>query len=295
MLVCGNVNLELGFTAPALPLPEVESVEHPGALTLGVSGVGFNVAHALARLGGGTRFLGFAGADAAGEVVRTRLAELGIGAHWLPAPATPLSLVLTGPCGGRQIHRDLKGLNGAPAPRDAFLAALPGCEAVVLSNVPWTKDLLSEAQTRGLPVVTDLQATPGPGEPYDEAYLHADVLFLSGARLPLPPLDALRAYRQRCDPEVLVIGLGEDGALLSERGRLPWHQPAVSTRPVVSTNGAGDALLAAFVCAYFGGMDAREALRLACIFASWACGEPGGAAGHLDWKGLTALAGSVPL
>ena len=64
-LVCGNVNVELAFAAPRLPLPEVESVEHPHALTLGVSGVGFNVAHALARLGTQTHFLGFAGDDAA--------------------------------------------------------------------------------------------------------------------------------------------------------------------------------------------------------------------------------------
>ncbi|WP_133162034.1 hypothetical protein [Deinococcus aerius] len=51
VLVCGNVNLELGFAAPSLTLPAAESAEQPGPLTLGVSGVGFNVTHALARLG----------------------------------------------------------------------------------------------------------------------------------------------------------------------------------------------------------------------------------------------------
>lgn len=290
VLVCGNVNLELSFAAPALPLPEVDSVEHPHALNLGVSGVSFNVAHALARLGARTSFLGFAGEDTAGSVVRGRLAEAGIQAHWQPAPGTPLSLVLTGPGGGRQIHRDLKGLAGHPAPVEAFRAALPGQRAVVLANVAWTRDLLPVAREAGVPVVTDLQATTGPGELYDGPYLEADVVFLSGANLHLSPGEAVRAYRERWDPELIVVGLGEGGALLSGRGQAPWHQPAVATRPVVSTNGAGDALLGAFVRAYFGGVEAREALRLACIFASWACGEAGGASGHLGWEELTALA-----
>jgi sugar/nucleoside kinase (ribokinase family) len=92
---------------------------------------------------------------------------------------------------------------------------------------------------------------------------------------------------------MIVISLGADGALLSERGQPPHHQPAVPTRTIVSTNGAGDALLAAFVWAYFGGQSAQQALRLACTFASWKCGqvggETGGAAGHLSGKELSEL------
>lgn len=289
-LVCGNVNLELGLAAPSLTLPAAESAEYPGALTLGVSGVGFNVAHALARLGAEARLLAFVGDDPAGQVVRETAGRAGIQLRPVPAPATPLSLVLTAPGGARQIHRDLKGLTGQVAPIPAFQEALAQAQVAVLGNVAWTRELLPLARAAGVPVVTDLQATPGPGHPYDLPYLAgADVVFLSGANLSLPPEDTLRAYRKTWDPRLIVIGLGAGGALLSERGRPPWHQAAVPTRPVVSTNGAGDALLAAFVRAYFGGSDAREALRLGCTFASWKCGEPGGAAGHLTWAELSAL------
>lgn len=298
VLVCGNVNVELALAAPQLPLPAVESRDSPHALTLGVSGVGFNVAHALSRLGAEVRFLGFAGNDAAGEVVRHTLTAVGIAAHLVPAPATPLSLVLTGLEGRRQIHRDLKGLADRLTPLDAFSAALPGMDAAILTNVAWTRDLLPLARAAGVRVITDLQATPGPGHPYDAPYLAgADVVFLSAENLRTTPEDAERAYQAEYNPEVIVIGLGERGALLSERGRPAHLQPAVHPRPVVSTNGAGDALLAAFTRAYFGGRDAREALRLACTFASWTCGEPGGAARHLSWAELAALAaaeGSPP-
>lgn len=290
VLVCGNANVELSFAAPGLSLAAVESAEYPHALTLGVAGAGFNVAHALARLGAGARFLGFAGGDLAGEGVRRGLRAAGIAPHLAPAPATPLSLVVTGPGGGRRIHRDLKGLGERAAPLDLFREALAGAGVVVLGNVAWTGELLPLARAAGVPVVTDLQGTPGPGEPYDAPYLAADVVFLSGENLRVSPEDAVRRYRAGHDPEVVVVGLGERGALLSERGRAPHHQPAAFTRPVVSTNGAGDALLAAFTRAYFGGVEAREALRLACTFASWKCGEAGGASGHLGWEELSALA-----
>lgn len=252
--------------------------------------MGFNVAHALTRLGAGTRLLAFVGDDPAGQVVRETARGAGICLHPMPAPATPLSLVLTAPDGARQIYRDLKGLIGQAAPIPVFRDALAESRVAVLTNVAWTRDLLPLARAAGVPVVSDLQATPGPGHPYDLPYLaDADVIFLSGANLELPLEDTLRAYRAACDPEIIVIALGADGALLSERGRAPWHQPAVPTRPVVSTNGAGDALLAAFVRAYFGGLEAREALRLGCTFASWKCGESGGAAGHLTRTELSAM------
>lgn len=138
--------------------------------------------------------------------------------------------------------------------------------------------------------MTDLQATPDPAHPHDQPFLaHADVLFLSAERLTVSPAEALQGYRAVCDPAVIVVSLGAQGALLSERGQVPHLQPAVTTRPVVSTNGAGDALLSAFVWAYFGGQSAREALRLACTFAAWKCGEAGGAAGHLSGKELSVL------
>lgn len=95
VLVCGNVNLELGFAAPSLTLPAAERAEYPGAMTLGVSGVGFNVAHALARLGTEVRRLAFVGDDPAGQAIRETAGRTGI--QLCPAPATPLSLVLTAP------------------------------------------------------------------------------------------------------------------------------------------------------------------------------------------------------
>jgi sugar/nucleoside kinase (ribokinase family) len=290
VLVAGNTNAELLLQTPVLPLPDAENTAYPHGLTLGVSGVGFNTAHALAQLGAEAGLFTFAANDPAGEVARVALARAGIRSWVQEVPGTPLSLVLSGPDGGRQIHRDLKGTEHLEADPEAFRAALAGAEVAVLTNVGWTRPLLPLARAAGVQIVTDLQATPGPAHPYDQVFLTcADVLFLSAECLTLPPLNALLAYRERCDPAILVISLGAGGVLMSERGQPPHHQPAVPTRPVTSTNGAGDALLSAFVWAFFGGRSAREALRLACTFASWKCGGVGGAAGHLSGKELSEL------
>ncbi|WP_064014381.1 carbohydrate kinase family protein [Deinococcus puniceus] len=108
VLVAGNTNTELHVQTPILPLPDAENTTYPHDLTLGVSGVGFNVAHALARLGAQINLLTFAGSDPAGELVRMTLTRAGIRPCVQDALGTPLSLVLSGPNGGRQIHRDLK-------------------------------------------------------------------------------------------------------------------------------------------------------------------------------------------
>ncbi|MGW0226978.1 PfkB family carbohydrate kinase [Actinopolymorpha singaporensis] len=68
------------------------------------------------------------------------------------------------------------------------------------------------------------------------------------------------------------------------------HLPAVGTREVVSTVGAGDALFAAFLDGWTRGLEPRAALRRAAYLASWKVGAAGGAAGFLDRAGLDALA-----
>ncbi|WP_019585563.1 carbohydrate kinase family protein [Deinococcus apachensis] len=161
-MVRGNVNLEPGFAASSPTLPAVERAEYPGALTLGVSGVGLNVANALTRLGAEVRRLAFLEDDPAGKVIRETAGRAGIQLHPVLAPATPLSLVLSAPEGVRQIYRDLKGLPERAAPIPLSQDALAEAQVAVLTNATWTRELLPLAQAVGVPVVTDLQATPGP-------------------------------------------------------------------------------------------------------------------------------------
>ncbi len=64
---------------------------------------------------------------------------------------------------------------------------------------------------------------------------------------------------------------------------------AVTTRPVVNTGGAGDALFSAFVHVYAYTRDPDTALRTAIVFASHKIGEAGATQGFLDARRLDAL------
>ncbi len=130
--------------------------------------------------------------------------------------------------------------------------------------------------------------------PYDQPYLDAaDVLLLSAARLS-DPAAFLLALRQRCRTEVIVAGLGEDGALLLERGSPGvHHQPAF---PVQTTHrgGAGDALAAAFAHFLFTReREPRDALWLACAAAALKLRGTGSGEGHATETEVLALTEST--
>lgn len=58
--------------------------------------------------------------------------------------------------------------------------------------------------------------------------------------------------------------------------------PAVKTRKVVNTVGAGDSLLSSFIHFYFKNYNPYEAIKKAIIFASYKIGEKGAANGFLQ-------------
>lgn len=119
----------------------------------------------------------------------------------------------------------------------------------------------------------------------------AHLLFLSDGHLPMPPEAWAAQLMSRYSPEIVVVGLGAQGALLAvRRDNFVERLPAVHTRPIVSTIGAGDALFSCFVHGYNRTRDPYESLRKAMLFASWKIGATGAAEGFLDEAGLERLA-----
>jgi ribokinase len=259
-----------------------------------VSGVGWNLARALHTLGSEVTFLGLVGPDPAGALVREETARSGITTVLAPTAATPQSVILYDPAGRRRAETDLKALQEAVFPLETFEAALAGCGLAVLANINWTRPLLARAAAAGVPLATDLHDVRSLANPYDADYLErAAVLFLSGEHLPEPPGRFLLRLRRRADPEIVGIGLGAQGALVAPRGEAPTLVPAPALRPVVSTIGAGDALLAAFLHFRSRGHDPVAAMRRAAVFAAWKVGEASASAGFLTEAAVEALVAGV--
>jgi sugar/nucleoside kinase (ribokinase family) len=288
-LVAGLVNLETTVPVEGFPLP-CRAVSFTRGIASVPSGVGWNVALALRTLWNEVRLAALLGDDPAGRMIRAHVAGFGITAELHQTAETPQSVVLYDRAGRRRAETDLKGLQEAAFPADRFEAALAGCDLVVLANINWTRPLLARARAAGVPIATDLHEVRSLDNPYDADYLeHADILFLSGEGLPEPPEALAERIRQRADPEIIGIGLGERGALVAPRGGRPTLVPAVSPRPVRSTIGAGDALLAGFLHFRRRHTDPADAMRRAVAFAGWKVGAVSGSGGFLTEEQVEAL------
>ncbi len=147
------------------------------------------------------------------------------------------------------------------------------------------------ARQAGKLVATDVHAIGQIDDPYNAEFMRAaHVLFMSHENLPCPPEEWAAAVMGRYRNDVVVIGLGAQGALLAvRRDGYAGRVPAVRTRAVVNTIGAGDALFSAFLHFYQKAWDPYHALRCAVYFSSYKIGEAGAGEGFLDEERLAAL------
>jgi len=294
VLVSGLINIETTVRVDGFPIPYFP-VRYPFfGVRSTVSGVGVNISAALTTLGDTVRLLSLVGDDAAGRLAREALRDRGIDDRTVLAQAaeTAQSAILYDGEGRRQIHVDLKDVQELVYPVDLFDEAAAGCRLAVLCNINFSRPLLALARQRGMTVATDVHAIADLDDPYNADFMAAaDILFMSHERLPAPPEEWAAAVQARYGNAIVVIGLGADGALLAVKGEAPQHVPAVFTRPVVNTIGAGDALFSAFLHVYTQTGDPHLALRKAVAFASYKIGAAGAAEGFLDAEGLEARAG----
>jgi acarbose 7IV-phosphotransferase len=283
--VAGLINVETTVAIDAFPL-DYFPVRYPFyGLHTAVSGVGWNIARALTVMENTVDFASLIGGDANGQLARQGLALASIhdGLVLDALEATAQSVILYDPDGRRQIHVDLKDIQSQAYPTHLAEGAIRHCDLAVICNINFARPLLAVAQEAGKPIATDVHALSDLEDGYNGAFMGAaTILFLSDESLPDTPEAVAEYLLVRYRAEIVVIGLGARGALLAVRaddyvGRFP----AVRTRPVVNTIGAGDALFSAFVDRYVRNGNPYAALRAAQVFASYKIGAKGAAEGFL--------------
>jgi acarbose 7IV-phosphotransferase len=290
ILVSGLINIETTLQVEDFPIV-YEPVRFPFfGINSSVSGVGYNVAKALTVLGDDVRFLSMIGSDVAGVLVRESLAVDGIPtARVIPGlRRTPQSVILYDRSGRRAISTDLKDIQEATFPADQFEEAILGCALAALCNINFSRPFLARARALGIPVATDVHTVADLDDPYNSDFMAAaSILFMSDERLPCTPEEWVRRLWDRFGADVVIVGLGAKGALLGiRRDHFLERLPAVRTRPVVNTIGAGDALFSAFVHFYGATGDPYAALQKAIVFASYKIGETSAARGFLTEDAL---------
>ena len=259
-----------------------------------VAGVGYNIAKALTTLGSTVSFLTMVGEDAPGQQIRQQAEADGLSSDYIVTamPQTAQSVILYDKQGKRQGNTDLKDVQERPYPPDLFEQALAESDLAILANINWTRPFLAQAQKAGIPIATDIHTIADLDDDYNRDYMAtATILFMSDERLPLPPEQWAKQVQNYFGTEIIVIGLGTEGALLAVKtDNFCERLPAVPTRPVVNTIGAGDALFSAFNHFYRISQNPYTALQKAILFASYKIGSDGAAAGFLSEAELEKLA-----
>lgn len=289
--VAGVVNVETTVPVGGLPLP-YEPVRYlRGQLGSRASGVGFNVAAALASLGDEVRLAGYLGDDGLGQMAQAELARRGLdGPGMCLTSATPQSVVLSAPDGRRSVFTDLKAVPDEIYPAEVFGGLLDGADLAVVTTIGFGRGVLPIAREWGVPIAVDVQAVDSVDDSYLQDWLaSAAIVFCSDERLPVPAEEWTGILLDRFDVGIVVVGRGAAGCLLCVRGEPPRMVPAVAPRRIASTVGAGDAMFAAFLHGLCNGLDPREAAGRAVLFAGWKIGSTGGGEGFLTGPELDRL------
>lgn len=292
--VAGLINIETTLRIDGFPL-DYAPVRYPFfGVNSSVSGVGYNLSKALVHLGHEVDLMALIGRDLKATMVRAALAEDGLYSEHVLAPLehTPQSVIVYDGDGRRAIHVDLKDIQEQTYPPDVAERLLAACDVAVLCNINFSRPLLRQAREMGTLVATDVHTIADLHDAYNRDYMSAaDILFMSDEKLPCsPPEWARRVLDEFPNVQIVGIGMGRHGALLAvRRDNYLATLPAVTTRPIVSTIGAGDALFAAFLHSYVQQRDPYEAMRKAMLFASYKIGVAGAADGFLSAPELDRL------
>lgn len=296
--ICGHINIETTLKVDAFPVEYQPNRYLFGGIDSTASGVGLNIAKALHLLGNDVRLMSVVGQDLLADLAAVSLRADGLAVDFvLPlASRTGQSVILYNPAGQRMISMDLQDIQQAQYPPEQARQALAGCDLAIICNINYGRPMLALAREMGLRIATDVHTISRVDDDYNRDFMAAaHILFQSHEKLPVPPEQWVHALWDTYGTPVVCIGLGDAGALLATyENRAIVHCPAVSTRPVISTIGAGDALFSAFVHSWLRQVSPTEALRRATIFASYKIGVAGAASGFptlAEWEHLVAESG----
>lgn len=297
VLVMGLINIETTLRVERFPIDYTPVRYLFGGIQSTVAGVGYNVTKALTTLGTRARFLSLVGRDLGGAQALAQLRADGLPADYVLAELdeAACSVILYDGQGRRQVNVDLKDVQQRAYPAVVFEQAAEDADLAVLCNINFSRPFLEPMQARGVPIATDVHAISSLDDDFNQDFMRAaSILFLSDENLPCSPEDWVRAVWDRFGTPIVVVGLGAQGALLGVRDDdLLTRLPAVTTRPIVSTIGAGDALLSCFVHVYLETDDPYTALERAMIFASYKLGAASSSDGFLSAAELERLAAGL--
>lgn len=273
VVVLGNAGIDTNVFLPGADIDWSREANFTENLDC-VGQAGAYAARGYAHLGHRTAFIGHVGADAAGRLVRETLRSDGIDLRGLALDpsGTARSVNLMYRDGRRKNFYDGKGHAALAVDLDLCRDVMKGARLAHVNIPQWARHLLPLAKAEGLVIACDLQDVADPTDAYRADFIReADILFFSCANHAEPgPLMA--AFLKGHSDRIVVSGLGARGCALATAQGLQVFPPVTLDRPVVDTNGAGDALAVGFLSSYvLEGRSLEEAIHRGQLAARHTC------------------------
>ncbi|WP_329005085.1 carbohydrate kinase family protein [Kribbella sp. NBC_00709] len=274
ILVIGGIGIDTIVRVPSLPLPEVETIR-PEPIESYVAHTGHGVALGSQLLGLRAALADVIGDDPEGDRIRRLYDDLRLPLHTTIHPSgTRRSVNLVAPDGQRLSLYDARHPAGLRVAPELWRENVARARHVHVSIMDFARHALPDALAAGCTISTDLHDWDGRNEFHKDFATTADIVFVSMSTLPPDAVDWIFANGRA---KVVVAMAGADGSYLHVRDQAPQHLPAVDLpeRPVVDSNGAGDAYVAAFLAKHLDGDTWSNAAVAGSVAGAWACGSPG--------------------
>lgn len=291
VFISGLLNIETTVKVRKFPI-DYYPIDYPFfGINSSVSGVGYNLAKAFRTLGDDVNLFSFIGNDTEGKVIFDKLKNDGINLQNINfgLKNTPVSTVLFDDEGKRQIYCDLKDIQEQSADY-SNVKGLAESELFVICNTNFNRELIKKVKDSGRLTATDVHVLGDIYDDYNSDFMkYSDILFLSDENLPCPPVEFVKKLNEVYGNKIIVIGMGNKGALLYDEENGIFQFDAVECENVLNTVGAGDALFSGFLHFYMNGFSAYDSLVRAEIFASVKIGFNGASKGFADEKIIEGL------
>ena len=289
VLVVGGAGVDTIVRVEALPVPFADSHVVPPIDTV-VGHTGSGVALGCHRLGLATRFVDVIGDDREGRMLLDRFAAEGLTfEHVVHESGTRRAVNLVDAGGRRMSFYDPRHpYDLAPDPT-LWRGPLEHARHVHASIMPWTVGALEDAAAAGATTSTDLHDWDGHNPHHRPFAYAADLVFVSGSRLDGIEADVVADVLDRGRARLVIVMDGARGSRVTVREAATVVVPAIEVpgRPVVDSNGAGDAYVSGFLHAWLAGGDANVAARTGAVAGAWACGTAGTHASPIGADELT--------
>ncbi|WP_329348549.1 adenosine kinase [Streptomyces sp. NBC_01261] len=276
VLVLGGAGVDTIVHVPELPLPYADSYMIDPGIRTRAGQTGDFVALGLGALGLRTHHLDMLGADPEGDLVRALHRDHAIPLTEVPQPAgTKRAVNLVGPDGRRLSLYDATRAHPDDRLPEATVRALATTSrhthVSITQPCAHALPLLRES---GTTISTDLHNWDGEN-PYQAEFAHAaDIVFLSTTALTGDPERTMRAIAERGRAELVVATAGAEGAYLLADDEVTHIPTTTPRRPVVDSNGAGDAFASAFLFGRLNGESPQRCARYGAIAGAYACAVP---------------------